>query len=94
MTIEKLCFLNLEDIAAVRIACGKCQSSTTVPVTQLNNVASLIENNCIACGEPSGIRRDTDAWNRTLKFIDALGRVASALKGMNVKLSLRIDCSD
>ena len=92
MTIEEICFLNIEDIAAIRVACGKCDCSTTMPINKLGNIATLIEGPCSACGEPSGVRRDTDEWNRILKFVDALGSMAGAMKGRNVRLSLRIEC--
>jgi hypothetical protein len=92
MTIEKICFVDVEDIKELRVSCAKCGAASTLPVNQLSNVASLVGGLCVACGTEPGVRRGTNEWNRIIGFIDHLEQIKEALKGRNIKLSFRIDC--
>ena len=92
MTIEQMCFLDLDDIRELRVACSHCGSVTTIPLAELSNVASLIERNCIACGTDSGIRKGTDEWTRIVGLVDHLIRVKDSLKNRNIRLSFRVEC--
>jgi hypothetical protein len=92
MTIEKVCFIELSDVSELRIACRKCGSATTIPIEDVSRVTPLIERVCVGCGEPSGVKQETTEWTKILGFIDSLGSANEALKGRNIKLSLRVDC--
>ncbi len=92
MTIEQVRFLGLDEIKEIRVACSNCGSITTTPLTELANVAALIERNCIACGTDSGIRKGTDEWTRIVGLVDHLIRVKDSLRNRNIRLSFPIEC--
>src|ERR1022692_347520 len=92
MTIEKVCFVDLEDIKELRLTCKTCGYSSTLPLGALSNFATLIERGCVACNKDFDIRRGTDEWNRILGFVDNLDRVETSLQGRRLKISMRVDC--
>jgi hypothetical protein len=94
MTIDKSCFVNPEDIRAVRIQCVKCGAANMVPIGKLGNIGLVITVPCVHCGEPSGIKVGTKECEEIIVFSDILGRLAEALKGRRITYSLQIECPE
>lgn len=92
MTIEKVCFLSPEDFKAVKITCKQCGTFTVVPINEAASLAPLVERNCISCGTPSGIKKDTTEWQDIMLVGEKLAGLVNTMQGRCIAYSLKIDC--
>jgi hypothetical protein len=92
MTIEKMCFVNPEDIKAIKISCVACGSSTLVSLGEATNLATIIERNCAVCGSATGFRRNTREWEELVLLGERLKQLPDTMKSRGITYSFRIEC--
>jgi hypothetical protein len=92
MTIEKMCFIKPEDVKAAKISCKACGSSTIVPLKEINNIAVLLERDCVVCGSSTGFTKGSREWEDVILLGEKLGRLADTMKARGITYSLRIEC--
>jgi len=90
MTVEKVYFLNPEDITAVRIQCNECRSALIVPLQAVGNIGATIVSSCQHCHTPSGVVIGTREMQELIAFNETLAKLAANLKGRNIKYSLQV----
>jgi hypothetical protein len=94
VTIEKTCFVYPADIKAVRIVCSGCNTTTSIRMNDLSHIASLVERNCVMCGQPTGFPKNTKESNELIVFNETLGRLAELMKGRHIAFSIQIECPE
>jgi len=97
MTQERKCFVFAADISAVRILCNKCAGALIYPIAKLSDrqtIAKVLSADCQYCGAASGFVEGTRPCSEVVGFCDTLGNQAKNLAGLNVELSLQVECED
>jgi hypothetical protein len=92
MTIEKTCFVHPKDIKAIKVICTGCSTSTSILLNDLSKISSLIERNCVMCGQPTGFQKNTKESQEMILFNETLGRLTELMKGRNIGFSIQIEC--
>ena len=97
MTQEKKCFVNPEEISAVRLRCANCKAASIIPVSKLGRDGSIggeISRVCPHCRTPSGFNFGTQAFEDLVVFNNLLSKLAEDLKGSKIEFSLQIECAE
>ncbi len=94
MTFEKKCFIKPEDILAVRLVCGNCKASLTIPIEKLAsaNLQIVLTRNCPHCQTAYGFGIGTSQLEHVVTFNILLSRLGELLKGMNLEYGFEIEC--
>jgi len=97
MTQEKKCFVFPVDVSAVRLQCKNCGAASIIPVAKLadrDRTKKTLAAPCHYCNQPSGFNPDSMPCASVVGFCDTLGNLAGSLQGVNVELSLQVECAE
>lgn len=96
MTFEKKCFVEPEDILAVRFECSNCGSILTIPVKQISStkIQKILDNPCSQCDKETGFPFGTSEMERFIRFNVTLSELSEAMKGRNLKFGFEVKCDE
>jgi hypothetical protein len=97
MTQERKCFVNPQDISAVRFQCSKCKAASIVPVERLIEHGSFmgrISRDCPYCQAPSGFTEGTREHQEFCYANVLLGKLTKLLEGRNIEFSFQVECAE
>jgi len=97
MTQEKKCFVNPEDISAIRVQCTNCKSASIIPIAKLvngENISYRMSRTCPDCQTNSGFQGGNREFEDFVYFNVLLGKLVGTMKGRKIEFSFQGECSD